>query len=672
MLSFVLNVAVSLILLYGLGALVLRTIRFPWPWALIAAPAVSTCAFCLLGESFYSLGIDANPWTMFFYPVVFLCLTVVGSDLLIKRVIELPSIPWRRFLLFMAVGAGFGYFVFVRALPSTGAIFQSEDIAKHALQIQAFVDSHTLSSLHSSIYQADLDIAPFKGVGFYPCAWHTLCALVCQITNGDVPTVMNATNFALSSLVYPLSSLGLLATLFENERLNWAAASISCVCISAFPWGLLVFGPLFPNLCALSFLPSIVWLFVKASFPSTLTFKARLSLFVAFLLASIGMALSHPNAIFSAAVILIPYCVYLASTRALFPKSRLLTPRLQSIATIVFCAAIWIALRHSPAFKGVTSFNWAAYCSKWQSLINVLTLSFTDGFSDVSFVAQPVVALALIAGCCQISRQKNTGWLPFSYAFACLICMVCMSTEGELKHLLGGFWYTDPFRLAATAGIAAVPLAALGLDSMIEWLSEKITVEVLQRKGIAPSLQAAHIAFAVLTFAIVIPSFAIPGICSVETAFTKIRLDVKAMYSMENPYSPKEREFVNKVKEVLPDDAVIINNPLDGSLLAYGFDDLHCYYRSRWGYGDDSEMPESAVIRNRLKDYASDSAVQDAVKTIGAEYVLLLDTKGSTDSFLQWYYNPSLFEGITEIDSTTPGFELVLADRNLRLYRIVA
>jgi hypothetical protein len=127
------------------------------------------------------------------------------------------------------------------------------------------------------------------------------------------------------------------------------------------------------------------------------------------------------------------------------------------------------------------------------------------------------------------------------------------------------------------------------------------------------------------------------------------------------------------VSEVVGPDDLVINDPMDGSFLAYGYDGLRVYYRDFVGFGN-GESGQSVLIRNGLADIATDDEVRTAVDEIGASYVLVLDQSGSDCSFinLRKDYRPVMFEGISSITDDTPGFETVLSDGNMRLYRIVS
>ena len=122
----------------------------------------------------------------------------------------------------------------------------------------------------------------------------------------------------------------------------------------------------------------------------------------------------------------------------------------------------------------------------------------------------------------------------------------------------------------------------------------------------------------------------------------------------------------------MPEGSLVVNNPMDGSFLAYGIYDLRVYYRNFVGFGGDNETDESKAIRLHLSEYATNVEVQEAVEKVDAKYVIVL--RGSEDeaSFIDLRddYDPTLFCGITSITEETPGFSLVLKTGFMELYEI--
>jgi len=138
-------------------------------------------------------------------------------------------------------------------------------------------------------------------------------------------------------------------------------------------------------------------------------------------------------------------------------------------------------------------------------------------------------------------------------------------------------------------------------------------------------------------------------------------------------YDAAERAFVDEVERVVPEGSYIVNVPDDGSAFAYGIDGLNVLYRSTRTYDVESESPEGYILRTRLADAATDADVRSALESVGADYVLVLDDERvAADRAYLFTYDPALWQGILSIDADTPGFELVLSEGDMRLYRITA
>ena len=109
------------------------------------------------------------------------------------------------------------------------------------------------------------------------------------------------------------------------------------------------------------------------------------------------------------------------------------------------------------------------------------------------------------------------------------------------------------------------------------------------------------------------------------------------------------------------------NTPKDGSLFAYQYNGLRTYHRTQ----SSGKTGEEILLNHSINDYASDESVQQAVENLGIEYVLMLD-QGHEPYWRQWSNSPldddAGFEGINE---DTPGFELVLSEGDMRLFRLI-
>ena len=155
----------------------------------------------------------------------------------------------------------------------------------------------------------------------------------------------------------------------------------------------------------------------------------------------------------------------------------------------------------------------------------------------------------------------------------------------------------------------------------------------------------------------------------------------------------------------------MINQPNDGSVFSYALDGLDVMYRRMRDYGGSGETDGSKLIRLHLDEITTNEEVRHAVEETGAEYVLQLDNPAYTDyplgmqevpadpgkqhfenkdvdpakpldlrdyrklhgqdTYYLFSYVPDEWAGIDAVNDETPGFELVLREGDMRLYRIV-
>ena len=151
-------------------------------------------------------------------------------------------------------------------------------------------------------------------------------------------------------------------------------------------------------------------------------------------------------------------------------------------------------------------------------------------------------------------------------------------------------------------------------------------------------------------------------------AFAAFKTAAHASYRDKDPLTNKEREFLRRVNNIIPKGARVANIPYDGSLWAYATNNVHVIWRYPTGY-DGSEKPTSAILRKRLNYIASDEEVRNTAKELDVRYVLQLENPASS-GVIGDNYKMGTFRGVSEITDDTPGFEVVLSEGNMRLYKI--
>lgn len=657
------------------GYLLLRVAGLPRTWSLCFSPLLSTGVLCLTGEVLARTPILASPFTILIPP-----LAVIGIMYLVTRKrlkpVKLPDIaPWLPFA-FVAVAIVVGWKTYLTYVLAPDNMLLMADYPHHASEIQSILDSGRFSSLNVSFYSSAADrlVDPFGTEGgFYPSAWHILCALAIQICGASTPIMINAAYFTFSTVVYPMGALGLLAMLFPDDRRTVVLGTFCAVGLVIFPWAIVMIGPVFANHAGLAAMPVAMCLFMHLT-AHDVTPAERAKTLGLLALAMIGLTLLHPNTVFSMAVLLIPYCASRLFRSDGISRGKLrLSPRTSGALFLAACAALWVVCYKLPMFQSLVNYNWDHFTSWEASIENILTLTFVDGKLAI-FGAQLLYGVLVVIGIVRAARSSEHRWVAFAYAFVCLQVFLTTTTEGTLKHLLCGFWYTDPYRIAATACIIAVPLASLGMS----WMAEKIERLVERLHGDERAQRAVVvIVCSLLLFVDVKTTIHIPGHEPYLKAFGTYEYYVRGIAYTSDPYSRDARGFVESAKQITGD-SLVINDPMDGSFLAYGVNGMRTYYRDFAGFADDSEMgadnsetQDSIAIRTKLNLIGSDEEVKKAVDDIGAKYVITLDDTLMRTGNFSWFYRPEDFIGVRSITESTPGFKLVLRDGNMSLYEIV-
>ena len=333
---------------------------------------------------------------------------------------------------------------------------------------------------------------------------------------------------------------------------------------------------------------------------------------------------------------------------------------------------------HLPFLSAVVEHSWGAAQYPLEAVLHTLMLGFMDDG------VQLVLMVFVFVGMFWTLKERRWLWLSASYVLACGMFIVGVSTSGRLQHLLTGFWYTDYYRVAAMAAIFGIPLAAMGVALVARTIARLLSRSRDKAPAWATSIACALCAFVLVwgTFflddprADISPSSEVPNMG--RGAMTLVWQRLSWQNNVDYIYTTAEKEFVAEVEQVLPEGAVVINNPNDGSCFCYVVDGMRTYYRYLRTYGEGGETEDSALIRSRLDSISYDDRVKEAVENVGAEYLLLLDqgrwyNPSDPDSnFFFTYDDNSLWAGIDYVRDSTPGFEVVLARDDMRLYRITA
>lgn len=666
--SFIFGLLVGVALLILPGYLVARALLAEKMTALCVAPALSVAVYNILAVLYSLLGLFCSALTLALPLVVcfgFLDFLAVrrglasrvalsfGEDLHGRPIHCLP-LSWANISVLAAVlGSLLVSIVFYLSnINSSSAYLPYYDNAYHLTRLRTFFESGVYSSLSG---------------GFYPSAWHCLGAMIMSVTNCSITVAAQASTVSFVACAFPLGMSFFLGTVFPHHPRRVIFGSLLCLCTWFFPWKILLFGPLYPNVASFTLMPATLGLFIRL-FGEEGKLKERFGVSILLMLSGVALVFAQPNTVFFSYIFLIPYLMMRVRTVV----SARVAGKRGTVGGVVaeamlfgLAIAIWIFLLSLPFMQSLVAYERDQPYTFLQAVPKLLTFQF------VIWRPQYLLCLLLVFGCLRQLFEKETRWAAFSYGALGFVYLASVGLNGSLRGYISGFCYNDYYRTAACVCIAAVPLVATGLDSVVFVLTRAVLrIRPGSEQRVFPSV--ACVAIAVFCGFNYFPLFEIPRFAS--WGFDSIAYLVNDGYNepLSSYYTSEEEEFVRRAKEICGS-SLVVNQPYDGSVFSYSLDGLNVLF-TQFAF---DQAGDKAVLKDGLGNIAADSVVSDAARRLGAAYVLQLD-QGSSFSgmspnatYYDFSYDPAEWTGINMIRDDTPGFEVVLSDGDMRLYKIV-
>lgn len=674
-LIFALSLLVAAVLLFVPGCLLVCAFGVRPASSLSLAPVVSVALYSVLAIAYGLFGIASSPVTLFL-PVLIVGLVLyfilrrrrrAGRTALLDVFEELSVgacgnaklVSWPVLSIGAALVSAFlvAVFVFLVNVGSPDTFLNNYDIAFHLSRVREFMDSGNYSSLAG---------------GFYPSAWHCVAAMVCSVTGCSVPSAVLSSIIAFVVLVFPLGTYYFLATLFPDKPRRVFLGCLFCLCIAFFPWRIMLFGPLYPNVASFSLMPAVVALFIRLFGPREQG-EGRALCAVLFVLGGISLTLAQPNTVFFAALYLVPYCMYrigVAVSGSAFARGRRWPGVALAIAFLAVFVVAWVAVLSTPYMEPLVAYERATPVGVTKAINRLLTFQF------VIWRPQYLLFLVTAIGGFALLLKGRSRWALVSYGVMGVVYVVSISVGGPLRGYISGFCYNDYYRAAAAVCAFATPLVAAGLDCIVGGVRRAVDV-IVGRAGCRETvLTRAATAASVIAVALIVgfnyfPLFNIPRFAS--WGFDTVAYEVRESYTNEGNhyYRADEEAFANRVKEIVGD-ARVANQPYDGSVFSYACNDVHVLFSA---FGPSTDEDERLVMSG-LDRVASDARVRDAVERLDIRYVLQLDQgSGPTGmnpagTVYDLGYEKKEWVGINGIRDDTPGFTLLLSEGDMRLYEI--
>ncbi len=719
--SFLVSTLIGSALLYIPGFVLLKAARMDTARALASAPLLSCALLFVTAEVFALTHIPLSAvglcfcsfmWVLVIITCVYAYKRIikksngtnnqapVKSRMLSQRLNLSPLTPLTC-ITYLLMGLLGGVIFFILPISSPENIAQGWDTVSHLNFTQTMIGEGTYNAFLPSFYEHAFNVINPSSFGgkFYPVGWNILCALITQLAQTNTVIAANALNFIFTSVVYPWAIMTFIAQVYPRyPRTIYVGAflpALSCV----FPWILLVYGPLFPFVAALCITPAIFWIFMTLTRSKT-TAHERAYLIPVFICGAITLIMLHPSSFFVCVLIPTPWCIARIknTSRNLHIGAQRISALLLSI--IFFCAVIagWMGLYYLIVGKVALNYWWSSYSSIPNALIQTVLFEFVGKAAMGNwFVApQPVLFFVFAIGVWQSFKHRRGRFLTVSYFYLICVCIIVICSDLPIKGILSSFWYTDPYRIAALISLVSLPVIAHGLDALCVFAKKEISPVVsalcshihmrdcilIERilptrthttSEYAPLSALVIVFFLIANTLIPFPQFReknpheLPEVVQSSGVINNIKV-VAAGYHDTRFLDPQKYEFLKRAQKITQQD-IVLNNPFDGSVLAYGMTSMQTFWRYPYILNE-FEKPGFARLRIELDEISYNDKVRNTVKKLGARYVLSLGKNRREGAALMAEYRPQAFSGIDRITPDTKGFTPVLQQGDMVLYKI--
>lgn len=460
-LTFALTICIGVAVLYVPGYLVGRAVSLERFASVAVAPAFSVAALVILGIVLNAAHVRCDGW-MLLLACAALCLLVYsvcrgfrslrGCDGRTHSARISAEGEWALVALYVGVAVAVSLVVFIHAMGDPVSFSRNDDTTVHLSVVRGFLESGTFSTLNVTKY---LDLG--ESGGYYPAAWHVVTAVVASLVGNQVALATNAMIFVVCAFVLPIGLLFLLRQLFPDNKPALYAGSLFSVAFCGYPWGFVVFGQLLSNLLSFALIPGALGLLISGLNASG---SSKSGFAVAYACSMISVALAQPNGAFTLGIWSVAFAVSFLWGRN--SDGRCSGKRAAIILCLVACAA-WVLLFIAPPLQGVVTYSWKSTLSAPKAIVAGLLFMFTNREG-----VQPFLTVLVLLGVAKTLKDRRLRWLSMSYIVAFSFYVIDVATDGFVKQLLTGFWYTDYYRTGAMTALFAVPLAAFGFAWLVK------------------------------------------------------------------------------------------------------------------------------------------------------------------------------------------------------------
>jgi hypothetical protein len=526
---------------------------------------------------------------------------------------------------------------------------------------------------------------------WYPPLWADLTALTSSLSGVNVVIGANAVGLAIGGVIWPLSMVWLSSRILPHARLlTIMSIGLCCGAITLFPYLMLSYGVLWPNVLSYAALPAAIalTLMVLRVMPRSPQAQEDISsagvaadgatlsedeaaavqrgmalgpglswwtvLSVGFL-GCVGMGLAHPSAVFALGIWAVIgtgiLSVRLVSVSRALGPSQLRRSLFLLLLAWSAAAGLWAAMSLVPQLSSVRHSRWVAQMTMDQAMGEALTLS------TVITKAHWVFGIATLWGLYRLLRVPRLRWLLVGHVFLVLLYMLDAGSSTWVARELTGFFYNDAQRVAALIPMTAVPLAALGITSGADALGRlvgRIASDVFGR----PLSSRRALGVACLAM------MAVPAVAYSDAGIGQGAAVLQDRYSNLNfrnhMVTPDEQALYAKLANQIPAGMTVLGSPFTGAQ----FSAIWSGHPVVIPHTGSNPTLDVALVSQDLKSFMTDPAVCAALKRLNVGAVV-----DDFDLFWPGDIRQGTYSGLLNLYDT-PGLTPIDYGASVTIYKV--
>lgn len=645
--------AVAIMFVPGLLVNYLFGLRGIAAWAI--APVIPISVVAVGAIIAPSLGVRLSVWVLV-VPSVLIAIVIGALAFLLRR--RLPARTPDERGMTVAILAGLGVALIVGVITTKLSITDADN---YSATFDAVFHYHALSYIQDSGNGSSLTVSslgtPDVKAAFYPAAWHDLTAILQNLTGASIPEAANVITVVIALLIWPLGCMLLARQLFGQSRIAVGVAGAISVAFPAFPWTLMGYGTLWPNVLGLALIPAGLAVLMSIAGLAKEDVIGRARAWVVLPVLGLAALMAHPNSVFSLAVLAVPILgtwlfIWVRRQHHAGKTVRgLVLGGAMLLGTLVFAYLV----NELPMVNGIKATRWPHFESVPQAVGEVL-LNSTNRKP-----AAWLLSIVVLIGIVSCIRQKTRRWLIAGHVLSGALFMMAAAINSDRTALFTGFWYNDSWRLAAMLPITGVPLATIGVIAIATAVRNVVTEQTVLKLPRVARSQVAVVAVIVVAFG---------GLTSGFYSEDKAAFIEESYAQMDGGGNQKllngpKLALIKDVERIVPPEAVIAANPWIGATAVWSLADRRLLIPNL----DPLIMtPDQAYLAKNLIRASADPKVCDLVTRLNVQYLMtgpVALADGPNDSRLPF------FSGLRDPNGAK-GFERVAQEGGSELFKITA